>query len=284
MDNKLGSQIRIALTTLFLAFPTSVKALEVSITPTVPQLGDTISVLITTDNVNEPPTVTLEQTNYPVFPVSNGYRALLPTSPLDSAGKLTIRVTGDGTTKNLGVWLKNRTFPVQRIWLSGSASRPATELELDRVGQLKKLVTPIKYWNGSFLKPNSNRVSTVYGVRRYYNGEFANDYYHKGVDYAGGYGSPIVAPAAGKVMLVGREDAGFHVHGNVVGIDHGQGLTSIFMHLQDISVTEGEMIEPGQRIGTVGSTGASTGPHLHWGLYLHGVAVDPVPWRFDSID
>ena len=284
MYDKLGSQLKIALTTIFLTIPTSVKALEVEISPETPELGDTISVFITTDSISEPPTVTLEQTNYPVFPVNNGYRALLPTSPLDSAGKLTVRVTGDGTTKNLGIWLKNRDFPIQRIWLSGKASRPATQLELDRVSKFKKLVTPIKYWNGSFLKPNSNRVSTVYGVRRYYNGEFANDYYHKGVDYAGSYGSPIVAPAAGKVMLVGREDNGFHVHGNVVGIDHGQGLVSIFMHLQDINVAEGEMVNPGQRIGTVGSTGASTGPHLHWGLYLHGVAVDPVPWRFETID
>ena len=284
MYEKLSSQIKIALTTAFLAFPTSVKALEVSISPETPQLGDTIAVEIVTDNLNQPPTVALEEKNYPVFPMNNGYRALLPTSPLDNAGKLTIRVTGDGTTKNLGVWLKNRTFPIQRIWLSGKAGRSATQLELDRVSQLKSLVTPIKHWNGSFLRPNSNQVSTVYGVRRYYNGEFANNYYHKGVDYAGGYGSPIVAPAAGKVMLVGKEDAGFHVHGNVVGVDHGQGLISIFMHLQDINVTEGEMIQSGQRIGTIGSTGASTGPHLHWGLYLHGVAVDPVPWRFDSID
>lgn len=283
MYDKL-TQLKIALTAIFLTIPTSVKALEVEISPETPELGDTISVFITTDSISEPPTVTLEETNYPVFPVNNGYRALLPTSPLDSAGKLTVRVTGDGTTKNLGVWLKNRTFPTQRIWLSGKASRPATQLELDRVSEFKKLVTPIKYWNGSFLKPNSNRVSTVYGVRRYYNGEFAENYYHKGVDYAGGYGSPIVAPAAGKVVLVGREDSGFHVHGNAVGIDHGQGLVSIFMHLQDINVAEGEMVNPGQRIGTVGSTGASTGPHLHWGLYLHGVAVDPVPWRFENID
>ena len=110
------------------------------------------------------------------------------------------------------------------------------------------------------------------------------DYYHKGVDYAGGYGSPIIAPAAGKVRLVGREDAGFHVHGNVVGIDHGQGVVSIFMHLQNIDVAEGTMVKAGEKIGSIGSTGASTGPHLHWGLYVNEVAVDPVPWRFGAIE
>jgi murein DD-endopeptidase MepM/ murein hydrolase activator NlpD len=284
MNKKLGFPLKIALTTFLLALPTSVKALEVKITPTTPQLGDTISVFITTEDSERSPTVTLNQKNYPVFPLNNGYRALLPTSPLDTSGKLSIQVTGDDTSKNLGVWLQNRSFPLQRITLSGTANRPATQLELDRVAALKQLVTPTKYWNGSFIRPNNSSISTVYGVLRYYNGVFANDYYHKGVDYAGGTGSPVVAPAAGKVELVGKEAEGFHVHGNVIGIDHGQGVVSIFMHLQDINVQEGEMVQPGQKIGTIGNTGASAGPHLHWGLYLHGISVDPVPWRFDSIE
>ena len=259
-------------------------ALEVNISPTNPQLGDTISVFVTTDDPKEVPTVKLGKQDYPVFALKNGYRALIPTSPLDQSGKLTLRVTGDDTTKNLGVWLKGRSFPTQKIRLSGKASRSATQTELNQVANLKKLVTPFKYWDGSFLRPNPNRVSTTYGVRRYYNGVFAQNYYHRGVDYAGGYGSPVIAPAAGTVKLIGKEANGFHVHGNLVGLDHGQGLVSIFMHLQDIKVKEGDLLKPGQIVGTIGSTGASTGPHLHWGLYLHGVAVDPVPWRFQSIE
>ena len=266
------------------AIASAVKALEVKVLPQAPQLGDTISVIVTTDNPNIAPSVTVNQKNYPLFKSQEKYRAFVPTSPLNSPGKMTVKVQGDNKTSNIGVWLKNRTFPTQRIWLSGKASRPATQLELERVSAFKKLVTPQKFWQGSFVRPNANRVSTGFGIRRYYNNVFAQDYYHKGVDYAGGYGSPVVAPAAGQVRLVGREDAGFHVHGNVVGIDHGQGVLSIFMHLQDIEVTEGTIVKAGQRIGTIGSTGASTGPHLHWGLYVNEVAVDPVPWRFDGID
>ncbi len=266
------------------AIASSAKALEVQILPQAPQLGDTISVIVTTDNPNIAPSVTVNQKNYPLFKSQEQYRAFVPTSPLNSPGKMTVKVQGDNKTSNIGVWLKNRTFPIQRIWLSGKASRPATQLELDRVSAFKKLVTPQKFWQGSLMRPNANRVSTGFGIRRYYNNVFAQNYYHKGVDYAGGYGSPVVAPAAGQVRLVGREDAGFHVHGNVVGIDHGQGVLSILMHLQDIEVTEGTMVKAGQRIGTIGSTGASTGPHLHWGLYVNEVAVDPVPWRFESIE
>ncbi len=280
----LGFTLPLTFASVFLAFIQSAIALEVKISPTNPQVGDTISVFVTTDDPQEVPKVNLGQKDYPVFTLKNGYRALIPTSPLNKSGKLTIQVQGDDSTKNLGVWLKGRSFPTQRIRLSGKASRPATQTELDQVAKLKKLVTPTKYWNGAFLRPNPNRVSTTYGVRRYYNGVFAKDYYHRGVDYAGGFGSPIIAPAAGTVKLIGKEANGFHVHGNLVGIDHGQGLVSIFLHLQDIKVQEGDSIKPGQIIGTIGSTGASTGPHLHWGLYLHEIAVDPVPWRFQSIE
>ena len=271
----------IAATLSAIALP--VRALEVEIQPKAPQQGDTISVTVTTDD-QEVPTVQVGQQSYTLFESNGKYRAFVPTSPLNLPGKMTVQVTGDNRTSNIGVWLKNRAFPVQRIWLSGKASRPATQLELNRVSAFKELVTPQKFWQGNFLRPNPNRVSTGFGVRRYYNNVFARDYYHKGVDYAGGYGSPVVAPAAGKIRLVGREAEGFHVHGNVVGIDHGQGVVSIFMHLQDINVTEGAMINAGQQIGTIGSTGASTGPHLHWGLYVNQVAVDPVPWRFSTIE
>ena len=71
---------------------------------------------------------------------------------------------------------------------------------------------------------------------------------------------------------------GFELHGNTVGIDHGQGVTTIYIHLSQIEVQEGQMVEAGERIGRVGSTGISTGPHLHWGLYVNGECVDPAPW------
>lgn len=269
---------------IFFALSLPVQALQVQIAPQAPQQGDTISVMVTTDDPNSIPSVTVEQKDYPLFENNGKYRAFIPTSPLHPPGKMNLRVQGDNQTSNIGVWLKNRNFPIQRIWLSGKASRPATQLELDQVAEFKKLVTPEKFWQGSFVRPNASRVSTGFGIRRYYNGEFAHDYYHKGVDYAGGYGSPVVAPAAGKIRLVGKENEGFHVHGNVIGIDHGQGVLSIFMHLQDINVAVGTMVQAGEQVGTIGSTGASTGPHLHWGLYVNEVAVDPVPWRFGVID
>ena len=223
--------------------------------------------------------------NYPAFPIGNGrFRALLPTTPLEKPGARQIQITGDGQVQKLNVQVRSRDFPTQSIWLPPGKDEEGTDAEFARVDAFKALVTPEKFWDGKLLRPNSGEITTIYGVRRYYNGVFAQDYYHRGVDYAGAYGSPVVAPAAGRVSLVGRESQGFKIHGNVVGIDHGQGVGSILMHLSRIDVKEGDVVKAGQVIGALGSTGASTGPHLHWGLYVHGQSVDPVPWRLQGVE
>ncbi len=271
----------------FLVGTIPVKALQVQVTPTNPQLGDTLSVMIQLDQheSGKSPTVVMNKKNYPVFSIGNNrFRALLPTTPLDRPGNWQIQVTEAGEVKNLAVNVRNRDFPTQSIWLPPGKDEDGTDYEFDRVDAFKKLVTPQKFWDGPFLRPNQGEITTIYGVRRYYNGKFAEDYYHRGVDYAGNYGSPIIAPAAGRVALVGRESQGFKIHGNIIGIDHGQGVLSVFLHLSRIDVKEGDVVRAGQVIGALGSTGASTGPHLHWGLYVNGLSVDPVPWRTKGLE
>jgi murein DD-endopeptidase MepM/ murein hydrolase activator NlpD len=253
------------------------RAVTVQVTPPNPQLGDTLSVVV---QAAQAPTVTLGQKTYATFALGgNRYRALLPTTPLDRPGKLSIQVNDGKTTQALTVNLRNRSFPTQSIWLPPGKSADVSDAEYDRVDAFKQIVSAQKFWSGKLRRPNDGPITTIYGVRRYYNGEFANDYFHRGVDYAGDVGSPVIAPAAGQVRLIGREKDGFVVHGNCVGLDHGQGLSSIFLHLSRIDVKDGEMVKAGQRIGALGGTGAATGPHLHWGLYVQGLSVDPVPWR-----
>ncbi|WP_293129403.1 M23 family metallopeptidase [Microcoleus sp. bin38.metabat.b11b12b14.051] len=268
-----------------LSLVSPVQALQVQVTPANPELGDTLSVIIQVNSSSSTPTVSVLQKNYPAFPIGNNrFRALLPTTPLEKAGARLLQVSGDGQVQKLNVQVRDRDFPTQSIWLPPGKDGEGTDAEFDRVDAFKALVTPQKFWDGKLLRPNSGEITTIYGVRRYYNGVFAKDYYHRGVDYAGDYGSPVVAPAAGRVSLVGRESQGFKIHGNVVGIDHGQGVASILMHLSRIDVREGEFVKAGQVIGALGSTGASTGPHLHWGLYVHGQSVDPVPWRLQGVE
>ncbi|MCG9889744.1 MAG: M23 family metallopeptidase [Thermosynechococcaceae cyanobacterium MS004] len=273
----------VAITLLGIVFGTplgtSAQTLLAQVRPTTPQLGDTITVNFRAKGDTEPK-VRLGAKTYQAFALNaNQYRTFLPTTPLDKPGTLTIQVSDGADIQNLQVNLQNRSFPTQRIWLPPGKDSNLDEYEFDRVDAFKAIVSPQKYWNGPLLRPNSGPVTTGYGVRRYYNGVFAKDYFHRGVDYAGPSGSPIIAPAAGRVALVGRESQRFKVHGNCVGLDHGQGVESIFLHMSRIDVKEGDFVKAGQVLGTLGNTGASTGPHLHWGLYVFGQAVDPVPWR-----
>jgi murein DD-endopeptidase MepM/ murein hydrolase activator NlpD len=272
-----------------------VQAMQVQVQPTTPELGDTISVIVqvagsadqTAAQPTAPvqPTVSMRQKNYPLFAVANNrYRALLPTTPLDAPGAIPIQVSAAGQTQTPTIQLKDRDFPTQSIWLGEGGGPEGTDYEFNKVDAFKALATPEKFWNGPFLRPSQAEISTVYGVQRYYNGEFAQDYYHRGVDYAAATGSPVVAPAAGRIALVGTVAEGFELHGNTVGIDHGQGVASIMIHLSQIDVKAGDMVQPGQRIGAVGATGAATGPHLHWGLYVNGQSVDPVPWRYTGFE
>lgn len=260
-------------------------ALQVMLKPSTPKLGDTVSVWIASKSQN-PPSVEISGQQYPVFAIApNRWRAFIPTTPLDKPGTRQVIVNADGQQQTLAMPLASRQFPTQSLWIdeSGGGLEP-TDHEWDTVSAFKKLVTPQKFWQGAFLRPNDGEITTIFGVQRYYNGVFAEDYYHRGVDYAGAYGSPVISPAAGYVRLVGTVAQGFRLHGNTVGVDHGQGVLSIFLHLSKIYVKDGDFVKAGQVVGALGSTGASTGPHLHWGLYVNGQAVDPVPWRYESIE
>jgi murein DD-endopeptidase MepM/ murein hydrolase activator NlpD len=282
---------------------------QATLRPASPQLGDTLYVLVNgsnsaTPNGSDPvaPQIALGKKVYPAFPLqtssnnirnsvtnnatTNTWRALIPTTPLDPPGAKQLIINhGNAPSQTLNFTLRNREFPTQSLWIdeSGNALEP-TDTEWEQVSAFKKIVTPKKMWQGKFLRPNEGEVTTGFGVRRYYNGVFAEDYYHRGVDYGGGYGSPVIAPAGGVVRLVGDVNQGFRLHGNTVGIDHGQGVLSIFLHLSKITVQPGDTVIAGQMIGEVGSTGASTGAHLHWGLYVQGESVDPAPWRYGDID
>jgi murein DD-endopeptidase MepM/ murein hydrolase activator NlpD len=250
------------------------------------RLGDTAALNIKVDNPQNPPVVKLGKKTYPVFSLGeNIYRVLIPSTPLEKPGVRNVQVTADGATQAVPITFADRKFRIQRIDLPpGKSGVEATAYELKKVGAFKALVTPTKYWNGKFANPSKAETSTPFGVKRYYNGKFADDYYHRGLDYAGAKGSPVTAPAAGRVAMVGLVKDGFRVHGNAIGIDHGQGVVSIFMHLSKINVKEGDMVKTGDLIGAIGTTGASTGPHLHWGLYVNAIGVEPVQWLSQSFD
>jgi len=150
--------------------------------------------------------------------------------------------------------------------------------ELALVESVVAPVTPQKYWAGYFTAPSpyADVITSTFGTRRSYNGS-AYDSFHTGVDFGGGVGVEIYAVAPGVVVFT---DA-LEVRGNATIIDHGWGVYSGYWHQSDIQVQVGQTVEQGQVIGLVGSTGRSTGAHLHLELWVGGVQVNPLDWIYN---
>ncbi len=127
-----------------------------------------------------------------------------------------------------------------------------------------------KYPDIEFIMPANGITSGVYGTERYYNGKKGR--FHNGHDIAAEIGTYIFAPSSGKVMLTGE----YYYNGKFVMINHGNNLISMFLHLDDISVLNDQIVRKGQKIGTIGNTGLSTGPHLHWSVILNNEYIDPL--------
>ncbi len=125
-----------------------------------------------------------------------------------------------------------------------------------------------RVWDAPFLPPRETRITSGFGHGRMFNEEVQSR--HMGTDFEGAVGALVLAPARGRVALV---DA-FYLGGNVIYLDHGDGLVTAYLHLSEQEVEEGQVVEPGQVTGRVGATGRVTGPHLHWIVRYGVITVD----------
>ncbi len=169
-----------------------------------------------------------------------------------------------------------RRFPTRNLRVDPSFVHPpaaAQERIAREAADLQQIwgsPAPERLWKRSFVRPVAGAVASRFGTRSIYNGEVRPR--HSGADFLSPEGTPIHAPADGRVVLA-RE---LYFSGNTIVIDHGLGVFSLLAHLSTFDVREGDSVTADQMVGRVGATGRVTGPHLHWAVRVGGARVDPL--------
>lgn len=193
--------------------------------------------------------------------------------PLDTApGILSLRVGN----RDIAVDVVEHGYREQRLTVKNKSYVTPDQEQLDRIGRERKIIdAALNRFRISttdsieLAAPVDGPRSSSFGLRRFFNEQPRSP--HKGMDIAAPAGSAIRAPRDGVISATGE----YFFNGNTVIVDHGQGFVTMYCHLSEIAVEEGQSVAAGEVIGAVGATGRVTGPHLHFGTYLNGTAVDP---------
>ena len=245
--------------------------------------------------------------SYPVPDRENQRIALfgvpVETSTRDVIKVVAVDLAGNRTVIPLGTGIKKNRFKKFRIELKGkenlitpklftiiagetdkldfvSAFKEVNEkirkINEEKISEIGQKSSPVKRWKGRFLQLKNSKVLSYYGEKRsyYYNGKYISSSRHLGYDLASVKNAPVPAANSGVVVFAG--DLG--IYGNSVIIDHGYGLMSLYAHMADFRVKEGEEVKKGQIIGVTDSTGLAFGDHLHFGILISGYEVTPIEW------
>ena len=224
----------------------------------------------------------LGQINFVKTDVENQYMAIIPTSYTTDVGDYAVQIHLGSNSKEFIINVSENEFVVQNLKVSQTIAKDTTysdeanaEFAMATLPLTKSYSDEI-YWESTFVQPVFGKISTPYGVIRYVNDDPVSRR-HGGVDFAVPLGTPVQAPNNGVV-----EFAQFlKLTGNTIVIDHGAGLKSYFYHLDSISVEVNDTVKKTDIIGKVGTTGFSTGAHLHYELRIGDKCIDPFP-LFDN--
>jgi murein DD-endopeptidase MepM/ murein hydrolase activator NlpD len=253
----------------------------VRLVPPAPRQGDVVVLFVGGTHGAREVEGSIGTRHLAFFPYGAEYAALAGVDVETKPGKLAWHiglVDAGGTPRKAAgtVTVKAGRFAVQRLTLPKSMVDLDAETERRAANEAVRLralfdsATPERLWRGSFTRPVAGpKPGEGFGSRRIINGQPRMP--HTGVDFAADRGTPIVASNRGKVALLGD----FFFAGRLVVLDHGLGLYTLYFHLDGVTVTEGQIVERGQTLGTVGTTGRSTGPHLHFAAQLGRARINP---------
>ena len=262
----------VCLAALLLASGIS-KAQQCSISPASVNLGETLRLTCPA----EVSSAKWNSRTVKLFRQADGKSfGLMPVSVKDSPGLASIEfLSKEGTAFATGKFLVRATrFPSENVRLSPDVEAlRSTPEEIQLLTTFRNEVSDDRFWQDPLAPPVDGCVTSPFGVKRMHNGKPTGEF-HGGVDQRTPAGEEIRAIADGKIIFAKQ----FNVLGNAVGIDHGQGLGSMYLHMSKLAVADGALVKKGDALGYAGSTGRSTGPHLHWVLYANGVNINPAQW------
>lgn len=222
------------------------------------------------------PTVTFKQSNVWVAQRGDEWLAVVGIPLNATPGELQINVSRGSEFSTLRFDVKPKRYPEQRLTLHRDMVEPPPDVQARIERESAHLRAVRNAWTtrsqptrADFVVPTKGPLSSRFGLQRILNGKPRSP--HAGLDVAALLGAPIHAPGGGVVLDTGD----YYYCGKTVFIDHGEGLITLYCHLSEIQVSKGAVVKQGDRIGLVGSTGRSTGPHLHWTVYLNAAAVEP---------
>ncbi len=206
----------------------------------------------------------------------NQYEAVIGI-PLNAKKKQQIVMQKKPVKKIYTFNIKPKTYKVQRLTIKNKRKVTPLAIDKERIeSENQDFNQTIAHWQEgkpfeqTFIPPIRGYITSTFGLKRIYNNKPRSP--HTALDIAAPTGRPIKATASGQVINVHHR----FFTGNTVIIDHGQGVMSLYAHLNSIKVKNGQQVAQGDIIGTVGKTGRVTGPHLHWALYLNQTSVDPL--------
>jgi len=213
-------------------------------------------------------------------PYGDNYYLLIPLMSKTQVGEYSLTITDNDhpeASESFKILVRNKEFEVQNLETSESTASLRNNDNYDQLneafarGRSHLHDTPL--WDGPFLQPVGGRISTEYGLIRYTNGSSSGSR-HSGIDFANPEGTKVIASQNGYISLAEY----INITGNTLFIDHGFGIISQYYHLNAIYVSLGDYVHAGDVIAEVGTTGFSTGPHLHYAIYNNGIYLNP--WKF----